>query len=294
MKNLKENKGLAIKLNTLSSSKDLYTAIILSALYYYIKNKAIILNEKVYLKLSKITGLSKNTVKDRIYLLINKEILNSYLDNKTNNYMIEFNTCSYTKIKKSKVLLYIPNNILLNNNLNLSEKTILAYVLSYSKEYGNCNSFNETISKNLYLSISMVKKCIKKLKFLKLINSETENKKGCILKRKMNTNIDNIEYFCDNYNEYLQINNIENINENTNIENVENINIIENNTNIEKIENSKIINTSKIENINKASIILLNDLSNIDLSNCSDNDLNKLYFSLKNQMELIKLYKNNK
>lgn len=299
----KKEKGLIIKKESLTLTDNWLNLIVLNTLIYYLKDKSIIVDSSFYNKLNYINGLCYTSTKKGLNNLIKLKIII-----KDNN-EIRFNKDIYNKLKNSKPMFRIPESILFNKQLNLNEKIILAYVLAYTKKYGNCLSHNKTISKDLNLCISTIDNAFRKFRELELLEVDNKNSKGCILKRIMKTNETNIKEFYNNQIEYLEAHTIENINtidkieyidntENINtVDNIENINTIENinNTkNIENIDNTEIINTEKIENINKASIILLNDLSNIDLSSCSDTELNKLYFSLKNQMELIKVYKNNK
>lgn len=286
---VKKEKGLIIKKESLTLTDNWLNLIVLNTLIYYLKDKSIIIDSSFYNKLNYINGLCLTSTKKGLNNLIKLNIII-----KDNN-EIRFNKDIYNKLKNSKPMFRIPESILFNKQLNLNEKIILAYVLSYTKKYGNCLSHNKTISKDLKLCISTIDNAFRKFKKLELLEVDNKNSKGCILKRIMKTNETNIKEFYNNQIEYLEVHNVENI------EILRDINNIENTENIEKVETiistevNTIENVNTIDNVENATIV--NNyylLSNMDITSLSNKELNDLYFSLKNQLELVKTYRNNK
>lgn len=231
-------------------------------------------------QIADILCLSERTIKTYIKNLIKEELL---LENKTvddiDSEIIDFTNNKPLNKKEPRFLVVsdyvrfsrtrfkgfmIPTNILEAKDLSISEKLMFGYLNAFDNRQLDCIARTKTIQKICKIKgTRTINNIITKFKNKGLITTEYENNNKRIIK----TNNINMVNFIAN------VSQVSNINKVNNIENVENIN--------------------NIENVNNLQINMM-DLSNVDLSKASKEDLLKMYKSAKNLFEICKIAYNSK
>ena len=242
-------------------------------------------------QIADILCLSERTVKTYISKLINKGLL---LENQTqeqyDSEIIDFVDDDLLTIKEPRFLVVskevkfsktrfkgfmIPTNILEAKDLSISEKIVFGYLNAFDNKQLDCIAKTKTIQKICKIkSARMIRSIITKFKDVGLIITEIENQNKRIIK----TNNINMVNFIANVSQVLNINHINTL-QIDNIENMENI--------------TKVDNISNIENVQNIHINMM-DLSKVDLSKATREELFKMYKSAQNLVEIYKLALNAK
>lgn len=242
-------------------------------------------------QIADILCLSERTVKTYINKLINKGLL---LKNQTqeqyDSEIIDFTNDDLLTIKEPRFLVVskevefsksrfkgfmIPTNILEAKDLSISEKIVFGYLNAFDNKQLDCIAKTKTIQKICKIkSARMIRSIITKFKNVGLIVTEIENQNKRIIK----TNNINMVNFIANVSQVLNINRINTL-QIDNIENMENI--------------TKVDNIGNIENVQNLQINMM-DLSKVDLSKASREELFKMYKSAKNLVEVYRLALNAK
>lgn len=242
-------------------------------------------------QIADILCLSERTVKTYINKLINKGLL---LKNQTqeqyDSEIIDFVDDDLLTIKEPRFLVVskevefsksrfkgfmIPTNILEAKDLSVSEKIVFGYLNAFDNKQLDCIAKTKTIQKICKIkSARMIRSIITKFKDVGLIITEIENQNKRIIK----TNNINMVNFIANVSQVLNINRINTL-QIDNIENMENI--------------TKVDNIGNIENVQNLQINMM-DLSKVDLSKASREELFKMYKSAKNLVEVYRLALNAK
>lgn len=242
-------------------------------------------------QIADILCLSERTVKTYINKLINKGLL---LENQTqeqyDSEIIDFVDDDLLTIKEPRFLVVskevefsksrfkgfmIPTNILEAKDLSVSEKIVFGYLNAFDNKQLDCIAKTKTIQKICKIkSARMIRSIITKFKNVGLIVTEIENQNKRIIK----TNNINMVNFIANVSQVLNINRINTL-QIDNIENMENI--------------TKVDNIGNIENVQNLQINMM-DLSKVDLSKASREELFKMYKSAKNLVEVYRLALNAK
>lgn len=243
-------------------------------------------------QIADILCLSERTVKTYINKLINKGLL---LENQTqeqyDSEIIDFvNDDDLLVTKEPRFLVVskevefsksrfkgfmIPTNILEAKDLSISEKIVFGYLNAFDNKQLDCIAKTKTIQKICKIkSARMIRSIITKFKNVGLIVTEIENQNKRIIK----TNNINMVNFIANVSQVLNINRINTL-QIDNIENMENI--------------TKVDNIGNIENVQNLQINMM-DLSKVDLSKASREELFKMYKSAKNLVEVYRLALNAK
>ena len=241
-------------------------------------------------QIADILCLSERTVKTYINKLINKGLL---LENQTqeqySSEIIDF-TDDLLTIKEPRFLVVskevefsrtrfkgfmIPTNILEAKDLSVSEKIVFGYLNAFDNKQLDCIAKTKTIQKICKIkSARMIRSIITKFKDVGLIITEIENQNKRIIK----TNNINMVNFIANVSQVLNINHINTL-QIDNIENMESITKVDNINNIENVQNLQ---------------INMVDLSKVDLSKATREELFKMYKSAQNLVEIYKLALNAK
>lgn len=242
-------------------------------------------------QIADILCLSERTVKTYINKLINKGLL---LENQTqeqyDSEIIDFVDDDLLTIKEPRFLVVskevefsksrfkgfmIPTNILEAKDLSVSEKIVFGYLNAFDNKQLDCIAKTKTIQKICKIkSARMIRSIITKFKNVGLIVTEIENQNKRIIK----TNNINMVNFIANVSQVLNINRINTL-QIDNIENMENI--------------TKVDNIGNIENVQNLQINMM-DLSKVDLSKATREELFKMYKSAKNLVEVYRLALNAK
>lgn len=187
--------------------------------------KEFIFNDNTYVLLEKNLNLSHNTVKKNLNFLQQENYIDFYtkdlfghkevtknsiklqeynkIKHKENVYL-SLNTYSFNNIDSSSV--FIPNEILLNTKLTLSDKIILSYVSSFANNTNKkkkCFTKIETIARIFKLSVMQVIRSLNKLESLKLITKTYVDKRGFVKKTVLSANLKNIKKFYNNPIDYI-------------------------------------------------------------------------------------------
>lgn len=238
-------------------------------------------------QIADILCLSERTVKTYINKLINKGLL---LENQTqeqyDSEIIDFVDDDLLVTKEPRFLVVskeiefsksrfkgfmIPTNILEAKDLSISEKIVFGYLNAFDNKQLDCIAKTKTIQKICKIkSARTLNNIITKFKEVGLIITEIENQNKRIIK----TNNINMVNFIANVSQTLQINKIDTL-QIDNIENIENVNNIQ---------------IDSVQNIH----INMMDLSKIDLSKATREELFKMYKSAKNLVEVYRLALNAK
>lgn len=242
-------------------------------------------------QIADILCLSERTVKTYINKLINKGLL---LENQTqeqyDSEIIDFVDDNLLVTKEPRFLVVskevefsksrfkgfmIPTNILEAKDLSISEKIVFGYLNAFDNKQLDCIAKTKTIQKICKIkSARTLNNIITKFKNVGLIVTEIENQNKRIIK----TNNINMVNFIANVSQVLNINRINTL-QIDNIENMENI--------------TKVDNIGNIENVQNLQINMM-DLSKVDLSKASREELFKMYKSAKNLVEVYRLALNAK
>lgn len=242
-------------------------------------------------QIANILCLSERTVKTYINKLIDKGLL---LENQTqeqyDSEIINFVDDDLLVTKEPRFLVVskeiefsksrfkgfmIPTNILEAKDLSISEKIVFGYLNAFDNKQLDCIAKTKTIQKICKIkSARMIRSIITKFKDVGLIVTEIENQNKRIIK----TNNINMVNFIANVSQVLNINRINTL-QIDNIENMENI--------------TKVDNIGNIENVQNLQINMM-DLSKVDLSKASREELFKMYKSAKNLVEVYRLALNAK
>ena len=195
------------------------------------------------------------------------------IENKEPRYLTISNNI---KFKKSRFKGFmIPTNILEAKDLSISEKLVFSYLNTFDNQQKDCIAKTKTIQEICKINnIRTVQKIINKFKSWGLISSNIENGNKRIIK----TNNINMVNFIANVSQVLNINHINTL-QIDNIENMENI--------------TKVDNIGNIENVQNIHINMM-DLSKVDLSKATREELFKMYKSAKNLVEIYRLALNAK
>ena len=238
-------------------------------------------------QIADILCLSERTVKTYINKLINKGLL---LENQTqeqyDSEIIDFVDDDLLVTKEPRFLVtskevefsksrfkgfMIPTNILEAKDLSISEKIVFGYLNAFDNKQLDCIAKTKTIQKICKIkSARTLNNIITKFKDVGLIVTEIENQNKRIIK----TNNINMVNFIANVSQTLQINKINTL-QIDNIENIENVNNIQ---------------IDSVQNIH----INMMDLSKVDLSKATREELFKMYKSAKNLVEVYRLALNAK
>lgn len=242
-------------------------------------------------QIADILCLSERTVKTYINKLIDKGLL---LKNQTqeqyDSEIIDFVDDDLLTIKEPRFLVVskevefsksrfkgfmIPTNILEAKDLSVSEKIVFGYLNAFDNKQLDCIAKTKTMQKICKIkSARMIRSIITKFKDVGLIITEIENQNKRIIK----TNNINMVNFIANVSQVLNINHINTL-QIDNIENMENI--------------TKVDNIGNIENVQNIHINMM-DLSKVDLSKATREELFKMYKSAKNLVEIYRLALNAK
>lgn len=239
-------------------------------------------------QIADIVGLDERTVRTYINVLLDNHLLlenqlsdnyDSDIINIVNNnlvveeeprYLVISNNVKFSKTRFKGFM--IPTNILESKELSISEKLVFGYLNAFDNKQLDCIAKTKTIQKICKIkSAQTINNIISKFKNVGLLTTKIE--KGN--KRIIKTNNINMVNFIANVSQTLQINKIDTLQ----IDNIENIAKVDN---IEKIE--------RVQNIH----INMMDLSKVDLSKASREELYNMYKSAKNLVEIYRLALNAK
>jgi len=256
---------------------------VLAAIYQLTKE---ISNVTVTIKeLVEYSGVSRNTIIDSLKLFKQYDWISfrkegdSYIIMQNNTYKMnrDLSLSKISKREQSDIYnnktansLHIDRRVLDNKKLTLVDKMVISYLTSFSRHNKECFVKSTNICEYLNISDIAYKKSLAKLNKLGLLDIEVERKNGKIKGRRIKADFVEVINCYEAY-----------------IKSVETAGI--NNANIEraKIEQA---NVEKIEN----ATVIVNALPNQVLESLSEEDLDKLYFMYKKQLDEVKIAKNKK
>ena len=257
---------------------------VLAAIYQLTKE---ISNVTVTIKeLVEYSGVSRNTIIDSLKLFKQYDWISyrkegsSYIIMQNNNYKMnrDLSLSKISKREQSDIYnnktansLHIDRRILDNKLLTPIDKMVISYLTSFSRHNKECFVKSTNICEYLNISDIAYKKSLAKLSKLGLLDIEVERKNGKIKGRRIKADFVEVINCYEAY-----------------IKSVETAEI--NNANIETVTSADINNVEKIEN----ATIFVNALPNQVLESLSEEDLDKLYFMYKKQLDEVKIAKNKK
>jgi len=257
--------------------------VVLAAIHHLTKE---ISNVTVTIKeLVEYSGVSRNTIIDSLKLFKQYDWISfrkegdSYIIMQNNTYKMnrDLSLSKISKREQSDIYnnktansLHIDRRVLDNKKLTLVDKMVISYLTSFSRHNKECFVKSTNICEYLNISDIAYKKSLAKLNKLGLLDIEVERKNGKIKGRRIKADFVEVINCYEAY-----------------IKSVETAGI--NNANIEraKIEQA---NVEKIEN----ATVIVNALPNQVLESLSEEDLDKLYFMYKKQLDEVKIAKNKK
>jgi len=246
-------------------------------LYYYKKKNINRIDENLISIIINKLNVNKKTVKNTLNILSKKGLLDD-------NYNLKISIFNNDKSN----YIYIPHDILNNNDLTDIDKAILSYLYSFIRKNKHCKISNNVIADKLFISKRTVEKSIIKLKKLGFIKTSFETRGFVTKNREIYINEENLHN--------LYIKHVEKIEKVKKVEKIEKVERLDTIDKVEEIKSGSIENVEKInkvDNIN-LNIFELNDLSDLLTSiKLSKEDAQKLYFRKKKEFELIKELYNN-
>lgn len=247
-KTLEINKGIVLPTSLLNNKKfNINTKLVIGILVHFKKAKTKQKEETLYTTwtdMCKIIPLSKRTIITIFDILQSCKYIR--YESKRDSLIIHLDVFFHNYKKQGYI--YIPKEILYNDDLSTSEKYILSYVRGYYYSDAELKMTNQEILNNLGISKKTLIYGMKKLKEEGLIEVKTNSKCPMKANRKI-----------------LYVNKLENV---EHIENVNNVKTIENVEHIEHIEtqaiNVSLLNTLQV--LDKKSLLDLKKKLNEELN----------------------------
>lgn len=252
-KTLEINKGIVLPTSLLNNKKfNINTKLIIGILVHFKKTKTKQKEETLYTTwtdMCRIIPLSKRT----IVTIFDKLQMCKYIRYESKRDSLTIHLDVFFHNYKKQGYIYIPKEILYNDDLSTSEKYILSYVRGYYYSNAELKMTNKEMLDNLGISKKTLIYGMKKLKEEGLIEVKTESKCPMKANRKI-----------------LYVNKLENV---ENIEHIENINKVKTIENVEHIEHieTQAINVSLLNTLQ-----ILDKKSLLDLKKKLNEELNAM------------------